>query len=83
MVSPIKYFRQDPNKTKLNNRGAGYYYKRNSYKRGWHSKFTETGDGIKKSQETRFTKSYRHTGDARPSRVTTKKLGRRVIKGFF
>lgn len=83
MVSPIKYFRVDPNKTKSRNRGAGYYYKRSSVRKGWYSKFSEGRDAQKKSQETRFTKAYRHTGDAKPSRMTTKKLGRKVFKGFF
>ena len=83
MVSPIKFMRVDPNKTKSRNRGAGYYYKRSSVRKNWYSKFTETADGMKKSQETRFAKPYRHTGDASPSRKTTKKLGRKTIKGFF
>ena len=83
MVSPIKFMRVDPNKTKSRNRGAGYYYKRSSVRKNWYSKFTETADGMKKSQETRFAKPYRHTGDASPTRKTSKIVRGHKIRGFF
>ena len=80
MVSPIKFFKADPSRR---GRGAGLYYKRTSISKGWFSKFTEMGDGVKKSKEVKFTNAYRHTGDAKPSKMTTRKVGRGVFKGWF
>lgn len=65
MVSPLKYFKSDPNKA---GRGRGFYYRRISYKRGWFSKFSNDRDGVHKitgKALPKLSRRYEHAGDRR------------------
>lgn len=87
MVSPLKWKRSDPNKK---GRGAGYYYKRNTLKRGWFSKYKLSRDAKKRAthQKKRVSDTYVHTVDrnTRKKRVATvRKSPRKKVrrKGWF
>lgn len=63
MVSPLKYFKADPNNK---GRGRGFYYRRISYKRGWFSKFSSARDGVHKIKgkaHPKLGRRYEHAGD--------------------
>ena len=90
MVSPLKYFRRDPNKTKTRNRGAGYYYKRSSYKRGWYSKYSAMRDAKKRDlrKSKRLSREYQHAGDLNTHRKIKALLNvsprkKELFKGWF
>jgi len=82
MVSPLEYKHKDPNKK---GRGAGYYYKRNSYKRGHWSKYSGDRDAkkkvIRKSKGLSF--DYSHAGDRKIRRRSTQKRGKYSKKKIF
>ena len=83
MVSPLKYYGSDPNKK---GRGAGYYYRRAGYKRGWNSKYEGTRDGSRKvTKATKVSGRYEHAGDIKPAKKTyhTIRVGKRRGKQFF
>lgn len=87
MVSPLKYKRSDPNKKR---RGAGWYYKRNTHKRGWWSKYKLSRDARKRAthQKKNVNPRYEHTVDrnTRKRRVATvRKSPRKKVrrKGWF
>jgi hypothetical protein len=72
MVSPLKYYKRDP---ESRNRGAGFYYKRYSMPRGtrtvpvWYSRYTGTKmpgggmDGERRPIHKTRSLRYSHTGD--------------------
>jgi len=91
MVSPLKYKAVDPNKTKTRNRGRGYYYMRNSYKQGWHSKYSGEGDKVRKikgDSQPKLKRTYQHAGDKNKRKRITHRVQltpkkQRRMKGWF
>lgn len=87
MVSPLTWKRSDPNKKR---RGAGFYYKRNTHKRGWWSKYKNQRDAKKRArhQKKNVNPRYVHTVDrnTRKKKVSTVRISPRKTrrrKGWF
>jgi len=91
MVSPLTFFGSDPNRSKNVNRGRGYYYKRNSYKKGWFSQYTGEADSVRKikgKSQPKLSRKYQHAGDTTKRkrinhRVQISPRKQRRMKGWF
>lgn len=91
MVSPLQYKAVDPNKTKMRNRGSGYYYMRNTYKKGWFSKYSGSNDKVRRikgESQPNLKRTYQHAGDKNKRqrithRVQVSPRKQRRMKGWF